>query len=210
MNDKYNRIMRENLKVKTDVLSTNQSLYSEIFHNDSSYNSPPEILKDPVYAGPLNFVLAGNYKSVVDIGSGRGNFINLLLNYNPDIEIISCDLQKFNDIPITFIPVDLTGDLTSISDLRADVLTCTGVLEHIPLDCLPEVFRVFSMIAPYASFTIANHQDRYKGVDIHITNMALEDWIPIIDEYYEIINTQKYYKDNKLFLINVRSKYVSV
>jgi len=197
----------EKIKTKTKDMN-NKELYTKIFNEVKSYNYS-DILTDPLYSGPLKFVTENidTIQIIIDVGSGRGHFIGLVKEHHPNIKIISADLDKFSNIDVEFIPVDLTENVSDLNTTKADILTCTGVLEHIKKESLDEVMSVFHRIAPLATFTIANHSDTFFGVDVHVTNEPIDWWKELISKYYDIMYSEEFYPNKILFQFNLKLKH---
>ena len=87
--------------------------------------------------------------SVLDIGSGLGEFVNIFSSTNPTVPIASVDVK---DYALWF---DRTGRVERIyksifdlgSDEVRDVVTCFEVIEHLPPERLDEAIRTLRSLA---------------------------------------------------------------
>jgi len=164
--------------------------------------------EDPVYKAPADFLKAniGKFKTHVDVSSGRG----FLFVFLKDLDLCSTttDLKQFNGLSIPFIKIDLTNkdDLNTLKSTKYDVLTCTGVLEHVEKEDVDSILKTFSETAPVCLLTIAKHRDTYDGVELH---KIIEDehwWANHIIKYFDIENLELFYEDGKLFYFELKSK----
>jgi hypothetical protein len=80
-----------------------KKIYNQIFDIEI-YNSSPSIS----YNISLDFILSKKIKSLIDIGSGRGNMIKKIFDYGYYTNITSCDLEKYHNYDVKFISLDLT------------------------------------------------------------------------------------------------------
>lgn len=127
-------------------------------------------------------------KSVIDISSGRGVFLQLLEQSFPQINVISTDIKKFHDCKIPFIELDLSSksDIANFSSYRYDFLTCMDCLEHLEEYLLEDVLSFFNRICEYSFMTIANHEDCKDGINLHLTIKNHLFWTPLIMKYFVI------------------------
>jgi len=93
----------------------------------------------------------------------------------------------------------VVGDITTI-DLRRtfDCIVCHDVLEHVPQDQLPSLFQnILRHLAPdgYVSLTVADHSDKWCGVELHITRKPVELWYAEILKWFHVIEHQ--YNDKR-------------
>jgi len=154
-----------------------------------------------------NFILKTEIKTMIDIGSGRGNVLKIVTETFPNIIVESSDLKKFHGLNTKFHEINLCDSKTfkSIEDSKYDLLSCLDVLEHIEKDCVDDVLSLFSKISKYSLLTIANHSDKQNGVELHLIQENLTYWNPIIEKYFEILDTKKEYNE-KLYLLTLKSK----
>lgn len=154
----------------------------------------------------LNFVKEKNINNIIDIGSGRGNLIRVLSNYNNDIKITSTDLIKIHDFEVPFYEINIC-DLSSFKnfeDKKFELLTCLDVLEHIEKDCVDNILNKFSLLSKYSVLTIANHSDVLDGVELHLIQENLDYWMPYINKNFEVLESRVHY-GGRLYLLTLKS-----
>lgn len=180
------------------------TIYEELFKTDSYNTHPDDELR---YVLALEF-LQKHYKegeSIIDISSGRGIFIKLLLNkYKPEL-ITSTDLKKFHTYDINFIELDLNEDSSRDSYYtKHDFLFAMDCLEHIDESNVYAILKYLSSISKYCFFTIANHTEIVDGVDIHRIQKGMNFWTDLIKKYFYIQKKDTAY-DNRLLIFELIS-----
>lgn len=153
------------------------------------------------------FVEENNCKSVIDLGSGRGNVIRILNEINPDIEVTSCDLEKFHSYECEYFNLNLcdTESFSVLNGKSYNLLTCLDVLEHVDKSCVDNIFKLFQKLAEFAVITIANHSDKLNGVQLHTIREDMTYWKPIIEKYFEITYFDTQY-NGRLYLLTLKRK----
>jgi 2-polyprenyl-3-methyl-5-hydroxy-6-metoxy-1,4-benzoquinol methylase len=181
-----------------------KKIYENAFSNNS-YNTHTD--KEPRFELVKNYVLENNVKTMIDIGSGRGNIIKILNELNFTVDITSTDLTKFHDYDVPFLELNLCdkNSYGSIFDKKYDLLTCLDVLEHIEKNCVNDVFELFSKISKYSLITIANHSDIQDGVELHIIQENMDYWGPIIEKFFVIEDLKTEYH-GRLYILKLKSK----
>ena len=176
-----------------------EKIYKEVFKQEN-YNKND--LREHVFEKVLNR-LSPQTKSLIDIGSGRGRFLLEAYERIPDIEITSLDLDNFHDIELlsyvgaslanfNFIKADLSRKdqreelLSLYEDNKFDMLTCLDCLEHLDKSFIDDVLFLFSKISKKSIFTIANHSDKWGGVELHLIQEGPEYWTKLISEHSTI------------------------
>lgn len=181
-----------------------KKIYNEIFSNNIEYNN--HIIDRDRYNFAINEVINKNYKKIIDISSGRGYYIKYLMEHDKTIDITSTDISKFNDIDIRFIELDLVNkeDYLKLNP-QYDFLTCLDVLEHIEEEYIDQVLEFLSNIATNFCFSIANHSDIQKGVELHLIQKNKEWWDNKLNNYFTIYNSYSIY-NNRLYCYILKSK----
>jgi len=184
-------------------------VYSELFSTkDYSIHSEDEFR----YQVASNFIKKNNIKNLIDIGSGRGVLLNLIKKENPNVEILSTDLDKFHEFNFEFKKINLSNRETYFYPKnKYDVLTCLDVLEHLEKDFIDDVFKWFSKISDSQILTIANHSEILNGKEIHTIQEDLSYWETIISNSLDIISkeTKVFYhmgKPHYLYILITKSK----
>lgn len=181
-----------------------QKIYENSFSNQK-YNLHPD--EEFRFQYVLDVVKLKFPKSVIDIGSGRGNLIRVIQNFNSEIEIVSSDLKKFHTLDVPFFQVNLCekSSFEKLPQKKFELLTCLDVLEHIEKDCVDSVLSQFAKLSDFSVLTIANHSDVLNGVELHVIQENFEFWKPQIENYFNIENFTEYY-GGRLYVLTLKSK----
>jgi len=179
-------------------------MYDNAFSNEW-YNMHTD--EEPRFELVKKYVLENNVKTMIDIGSGRGNIIKILKELNSNVEITSTDLSKFHDYDVPFLELNLCdkNSYGSIFNKKYDLLTCLDVLEHIEKNCVNDVFELLSKISKYSLITIANHSDIQNEVELHLIQENMDYWSPIIEKFF-VIEDQKTEYYGRLYILKLKSK----
>ena len=146
-----------------------------------------------------DYVKKNNVQNMVDIGSGRGILLDLLNKENPNLKILSTDLNKFHNLNFDFKEIDLSNKDTFFNiDNKFQLLTCLDVLEHLEKHCIEDVFKWFSEVSENQVLTIANHSEILHGEEIHLIQEDMSYWEPIVSKYFDIVH-----KEEKVFLTHL-------
>lgn len=146
-----------------------------------------------------DYVKKNNVQNMVDIGSGRGILLDLLNKENPNLKILSTDLNKFHNLNFDFKEIDLSNKDTFFNiDNKFQLLTCLDVLEHLEKHCIEDVFKWFSEVSENQVLTIANHSEILHGEEIHLIQEDMSYWVPIVSKYFDIVH-----KEEKVFLTHL-------
>jgi cyclopropane fatty-acyl-phospholipid synthase-like methyltransferase len=160
-----------------------------------------------------DFVKKNNIKNIIDIGSGRGVLLDFLIEENPEIKILSTDLENFHNLNFDFKKIDLSDNKTFFEvNEKYELLSCLDVLEHLEENLLDDVFSWFSKISENQVLTIANHSEILNGKEIHLIQENLDYWEPIILNHLEIISkeTKVFYhmgRPHYLYILITKSKF---
>jgi cyclopropane fatty-acyl-phospholipid synthase-like methyltransferase len=158
-------------------------------------------------------VKKNNVKNIIDIGSGRGVLLDFLIEENPEIKILSTDLENFHNLNFDFRKIDLSDNKTFFEvNEKYELLSCLDVLEHLEENLLDDVFSWFSKISENQVLTIANHSEILNGKEIHLIQENLDYWEPIILNHLEIISkeTKVFYhmgRPHYLYILITKSKF---
>jgi len=144
--------------------------------------------------------------SLIDIGSGRGQLINLIQKNFNNVKITSVDLKKFNDLDINFIKCNLSleNERELLKNNVYDVLSCTDVFEHLDKSFIEEVISLCSSLSKNCIFAIANHSDIINNIELHTIQENDIWWEKYLLKYFEI--KEKHIKyDNRLYMYTCKS-----
>ena len=159
-------------------------LYNSLFENPNYNKHSTNTLR---YKYALDFLKFNHSDSnLIDIGSGRGTFLKLIIKRMPNIKITSADLEKFHPLNVDFVKIDLNKVITLKT--KYDVLTCLDVIEHLKKESLNQVFDFFKKSSNYQFVSIANHPDIQNGKDVHLIQENLNYWIPVLEQHFNIKN----------------------
>ena len=126
--------------------------------------------------------------SVIDIGSGRGQLIKLIMTNFPNSKITSVDLKKFHKYDIhEFISCDLSkaADRDNVTG-NYDVLLSTDVFEHLDKTFINDVINMCSRLSSTCLFAIANHSDILNGIELHTIQESMEWWNNVLSSSFKI------------------------
>lgn len=188
---------------------TNQIDFKKIYENAFSiqdYNLHDN--EEPRFQFVNNFIKKNIIKSMLDVGSGRGNVLQIVQKCYPEIELISSDLKKFHNLNVPFYEIDLCN-LNSLQynvfSRKYDLITCLDVLEHLEKNCIENVLNCFSNSCQNCLLSIANHSDVLNGVELHIIQENMSYWKPLIEKYFTIRGFTEEYS-GRLFVLTLVSK----
>ena len=146
--------------------------------------------------------------TLIDVGTGRANFVRMLLRQSPNWEVTTCDLAKFHVLDVPFVPIDLTTESgrAAVAAMRAEYLTCLGVLEHLPEAAIPPAIEALSQVPEQlAVITAANHSDIGVKGELHLTQQPVEWWQEQLGKWFTVTDTMKY-AGTRGFCFTVRPK----
>ena len=165
---------------------------------------------DPVYKPPADFLKRNKekYKTHIDVSSGRGIFFEFIEDLG--LDSVSTDLKKFHSLNIPFVAVDLTKKegLDKLKENHYDVLTCTGVLEHVEKEYIDDILKTFAEMSDVCLLTIGKHKDVQFGIALHIIIEDENWWKDRISKYFEVKDFELFYDDGRLFYFELESKAV--
>lgn len=178
--------------------------YDNIFGDVANYNVHVE--DKSRYDFIINEIIANDYETMIDISSGRGYLLKYVNEIKPQIELTSTDLKKYNDFDVDFIELDLTktNEYERVNGVY-EFLSCLDVLEHIEEKYINNVLKFLSTKATNFCFSIANHSDIIKGVELHLIQKNMMWWNENLNQYFTISNAFTMYNDT-LFCYTLKTK----
>ena len=182
-----------------------RKVYDEIFKKESYNVHDSDIDR---YHFVIDEVINNNFKTIIDISSGKGNLIKLLLNLNQDLKITSTDINKYHSFDVEFFEIDLSNNIANNENLKNkkyDILTCLDVLEHLEEKYIDGILKSFSLLSNRVLLNIANHSDIQNGVELHLTQKNFEWWNSKIENYFNIESIEVKY-NNRLYVYNLKTK----
>jgi len=176
---------------------TNKDTYKNIFNGNDGYNL--HIIDKERYDFVIDDVIRYKHKKLIDISSGRGFLIKYLKELIRDIEITSTDLEKFNNLDVEFIRLDLCekDDYKNVMGTY-DLLSCLDVLEHVEEKYIDDILMFFRTLSNRFCLGVANHPDIQNGIELHLIQEDKDWWDRKLSKYFKIIESFKMY-DDKLY-----------
>jgi 2-polyprenyl-3-methyl-5-hydroxy-6-metoxy-1,4-benzoquinol methylase len=134
--------------------------------------------------------------TLLDVGTGAGNFVRKVMAQQRQIQISTCDLQRFHPYDLPFFAVDLTNpdDLEVLAARSEPLITCVGVLEHLPeVRVMGAIDALARACTGTAYITTANHSDvGAGGHELHLTQQPLEWWRDLLALRFEVTEAVPY------------------
>ena len=160
-----------------------KDIYDKMFDNPN-YNKPGQIQ----YTFVKNECVKRKPSSILDIGSGRGNFLREVHQVLPETKIHSCDLDNYHNLDFvdSFQTINLCEEKDVIKG-KYDMVTCLDCLEHLTYDAINGVIEKIANVTIHnAIFTIANHSDIINGVELHLIREGTVYWNNLLSKYFNI------------------------
>lgn len=128
----------------------------------------------------LNDVMNLKPKSMIDVGCGYNEFLNLVSAQEPNIILTGVDIAcPGADIlaPAHDIPVD---------DKQYDMLVSFDCMEHIPEEEVELAFKEFSRISNriYLKIALAHSPTRIDDEPVHVCVKSKEWWLDVSKRYF--------------------------
>lgn len=115
-------------------------------------------------------------QSILDYGCGQSNLV----------ELIKKELDSNNEKNIKTYKYDpAIESISSLPDEKVDLVINTDVLEHIPLDDLPDVIKKITILGKNTIFVICNRKAKLileDGSNAHCSVYPREWWLNLIKE----------------------------
>ena len=189
-----------------EVYNKNFSINIYSVHDEQEYR----------YRYCMEFLNKNNIGTMIDIGSGRGVFLNTVKQSIDNINILSVDLNNYHNIEhIDFAMTNLANSddrnnlLNKYENNKFELLTCLDVLEHLDKSFIEDVLMLFSKVSTTAILTIANHPEWFDGVELHTIQEDFSFWGPLINKYFDVLDYQEQFFHNgtpRLYVVTVKSK----
>lgn len=151
--------------------------YDKIYKEDLRYADGGELYGSLCHAkNVLDYISTLNFKSVLDIGCGRGQFIELMIKQNK--KAFGCDISQ-----VLINKLHLPGAILrwgSMSEIpfqnSFDLVTAFDVLEHIPeAEIEMSLVELNRVTKKDAIVSLAWHTDKKWNMDLHVT-IKNENW----------------------------------
>jgi len=172
------------------------SSHYELYKYDYLYKNHPEygqVNKDePRFIVALNYLLSiSNVLTVLDAGVGRGGFYRLIKNrYDVyGIEPSRIAIERFHKYDDRILNIYVQDLISYFQEEKFDVVTCLDVLEHIPpADIDLAIYSLNRVGKKYLIISVANHEDSWDGMDLHVSLFSFEEWEKRFHKYLKIIS----------------------
>jgi len=133
---------------------------------------------------------------ILDLGCGDGDTARYLRTLYADDEANGCDAVILDN---DMLKLDITDILPPRLYADYHTVLCCDVIEHIPDDRLPGLFKNFQRFDRQI-ISISNNPSIIEGVDLHINKKSFAEWGAILSEYINIKAAIKITNTQILFL----------
>lgn len=178
--------------------------YNKLF---ATYGYNNHTHREPRFLFVLHNLQKFNLKSLIDIGTGSGDFLEVLQKIKPSASLTAVDLNNYHNLNhISHITADLTQE--SSRDMvigEYEVLTCLDCLEHFEEQFINDIFGMFTRLSDLFLFSIANHSDIINGVELHLIQKNSVWWTNKLSAYFDIVYFESMY-DDRLYLYKCKRK----
>ena len=178
--------------------------YNKLF---ATYGYNNHTHREPRFLFVLHEVMKFNLKSLIDIGTGSGDILEVIQKIKPDAKLTAVDLNNYHNLNnVNHITADVTQELDREKVLgEYEVLTCLDCLEHFEEICIHGILEMFSRLSENFLFSIANHSDIVDGVELHLIQKGSTWWTNLLSEFSEITYFESLC-DDRLYLYKCKRK----
>ena len=168
------------------------NIYDEIFKSDPTYNAIVDYKLEIV----LEWVKKNGFKSVLDVGCGRGHYLKRLSKNG--IEVTGLEPSKYIADTLKDFQV-INDDILGLAKRggKWEALICMDVLEHIKPAEIEETVKALALLSPRALLGIANHSDKWRGVQLHLIREGPPWWTSLLSKQYRslknIYTSERYF-----------------
>ena len=175
------------------------SIYDTIFATDKNYNAAPIKYKLKIV---LKWVKKNGFKNLLDVGCGRGHYLELLNKNNVNITGLEPSKNSIDTLKnYQVINDDILGQANKRRKWEA--LICMDVLEHIEPSKINETVGALASLANHALIGIANHSDVWRGTQLHPIQQDSSWWKALLSRYYD--DPGIIYQSKRFFIFDARS-----
>jgi hypothetical protein len=140
--------------------------------------------------------------SVIDFGCGTGRASQKMLDSGLNVTSVDFASNCMDaDVKLNFV----NACLWDLPEMQADYGYCTDVMEHIPMEKVLLVLQgIRDRCSKGAFFNIATRPDMLGGLigrKLHMTVIAKEDWLKILQKYWPSIEMRPHINDKEVTFI---------
>jgi 2-polyprenyl-3-methyl-5-hydroxy-6-metoxy-1,4-benzoquinol methylase len=163
-------------------MSDAASIYSQAFGDDrySRHN-----VSEFRYRFAIDALRAGGCRSVLDVGSGRGVFVEMCQSAGLAVTSVDCGRFHAIDVPHVIADISRAGWWTNLPN--ADACTCLDVMEHLDVEGANTALAGMATLAPLSVMTIANHSDRLHSRELHLIRQGSGWWHAQINRHFRSV-----------------------
>lgn len=174
--------VKQAMNFKRLVYSFSEDEYKSFYEGlDTVSRNRKTDLNEPSIQAMLNGIPAGT-KTLLDVGCGRGYFLNRVRAVRPEIELVGCDVVD----KLAYDGMSLargSAERLPFADDSFDVVTCSHTLEHIvdPARAVSELKRVAKhvlfVVVPcqrYYFYTLDEHVNFYPQPELLLAEMGVD------------------------------------
>ena len=173
---------------KSELLRQEIGKYDHLFATNECYNANEQ---HPRYDIAEQFLArCGDVRLVVDIGAGRGLFLERLRKKGYQVFGVEPSRVVLETLKSPFVVFGACNEIPYASELF-DVVFCLDVLEHIPDALTSDSLRELSRVTKgHAIVSVADHEDVVEGLVLHVNLRSYPDWEQCISNYFEILDRE--------------------
>lgn len=177
---------------------------AEIFKYDHIYSTYADTYgqteeEEPRFKVSMYYLNAiRNARTVFEAGVGKGGFYRMAQrSYQCEgIEPSAVAMKHFHADDPTVKNIFAQEVPDHYAPDSFDVVVCLDVLEHIPAEDIDAVFESLCFAGKrYFIFSIANHDDVWDGMQLHVNQMPYEEWQERLERYFSIVHWTPTHQD---------------
>lgn len=174
------------------------NIYDTIFATDENYGEPVEYKLKII----LEWAKKNRFKSILDVGCGAGHYLKLLSKNK--IKVKGLEPSKY--VVKTLESYDVINDDIlgqAKKGKKWEALICMDVLEHIKLSEINDNVKALASLSDRALIGIANHSDKWRGIQLHLIQQDSSWWKSLLSKYYQSLSL--IYQSKRFFIFDARS-----
>jgi 2-polyprenyl-3-methyl-5-hydroxy-6-metoxy-1,4-benzoquinol methylase len=160
-------------------------IYDKAF-SDKTYNIHK--IDEPRFKFVIDNVDFNQVLNILDISCGTGTLLKYIQNNFTNVNTCGTDINQYSDLEIYKLDLTIDSDWEQIPKFH--IITCMDVLEHIEKEYIPNIIKNIATRCKYSIITVANHEDKINGTELHITREKLLYWTKVIDSEFMIVKME--------------------